>query len=1313
MKNQNEKLTFKSRKNSHQTFSDLQKILNLKIDKNAIVKSKIFKRLKHLVNHDFISMANLQLILLFDFFLHFKTGIPFDNFKPSQVLEHVKRVESILKIGQSEGFTVKDEILTQGIVQFFFFILNKNEFVRILTCFNADNPLGKYELTHLHNFIFILLLKDVAFALSNPDLTQSEKDDLKLCRLSLLARITGGVRGVITRNRIGLSHKVYCGFDTEYETVENREVDLLCSTTSVFSRVSLDVKNLNLDFSITNHRDPRTVSIQKRVPYLGNFITCLVYIVRDLECRGDYAATELVKQFEKNPVFVVNKTPTGALISLKTSHTFNVTDFDSQYHDCNNDDFNHSFEGLSQIALNSPLVERDLELLKFFKAFVKTFVNRFKGPSPRFSCRVRRSLYFIAHHTPADLGTLTDFMSFKEYYSIIGGHCIVTLKPFNLPDCGFKIYIRDTELLTPGLKGLSAISSLYDDIPKIKLDKHILRNMKEFKKSNPDLFRDYAVRDSEITLFHALKVEASNFIETRNFEIPLTLSSMAAQILFREIGGPLYDLPTKDGRYNIGNLQKLYTPTGLGLSGLGDWLLYFIASYRGGRNEGYGYGILNKEIYDFDLISAYPTALSMLDHPAFEYKTDINNTTGQNLLKTYGLRLIRSYSAFKIEFEFPEGTKFPNFAVRETDSGSVYPLSGETYCTGVELYFAVNTLKCEVKVISGTLIPFLTEIKKEEQEKKKNGWVKDQPAYTSLDEYLLEIIEGKYPKHKRKDGDDVNALPKITDDFLENLKEVSDLILKECKGDRVEVSDSLKTFLSTLNFDFNQLTDLSFKFVDLNNDFNDKSSMKNTKSLKTFLENSKNVERVVVDNPDQSNNSQAVKEVKTFTYVPYDLITLSGETVKEVSSDLKTTNTDKNLCLTNTTNTTDSESENKNEKLYSIGNLTNLVDQKIFQEYCEKQLSIFDTPFSNVIYKLVNERRKHQKGSYNNLLYKFVANSGIGAMGRGLSQKTTFSPATMGQTTIPTGILTNPLYGGWVTSYIRTALTEVMTFYANQNVNDDIVCSCTTDGFLSTIPLIKSKPGIFAEMYSVALQKLGVTDFYIEQKHYDPEGLLNIRTRVQLGGSGAIKAMTGYQNHESKEILVQRVLTGLTSKEREIRFSQFSLRTATDIIKTGGHLSGKYTEKRLNLVFDNKRQILDGPICSYRSTMPLKSGSEFIQLQSFGKMLQPKYSSLSQIPNSTGSSPKDSYTKLCMRQIVRGLLNQQDLFCGAILHNSRSEIVDLTSEIGLKLSHNYISIQKRNPFIPNSVPQVPNTLLIVKRLKIFYPNFDETRFWAR
>jgi len=86
------------------------------------------------------------------------------------------------------------------------------------------------------------------------------------------------------------------------------------------------------------------------------------------------------------------------------------------------------------------------------------------------------------------------------------------------------------------------------------------------------------------------------------------------------------------------------------------------------------------------------------------------------------------------------------------------------------------------------------------------------------------------------------------------------------------------------------------------------------------------------------------------------------------------------------------------------------LKKKLLSEECKKFGEI--TQFFSVVEKVLVERIKYPKGSYMNLLYKFIANAGIGQMARGLNQKSRYDLASDSQKPIPAGELVSPLYAG-------------------------------------------------------------------------------------------------------------------------------------------------------------------------------------------------------------------------------------------------------------------------------------------------------------
>ena len=300
---------------------------------------------------------------------------------------------------------------------------------------------------------------------------------------------------------------------------------------------------------------------------------------------------------------------------------------------------------------------------------------------------------------------------------------------------------------------------------------------------------------------------------------------------------------------------------GIELSGdLHEYIDYFLGSYHGGRNESFVYGVVNGEFHDYDLPGAYPTAMAMLEYPDWDQKRMIGELTGEEFQSNKNFDLINSYTALKIKFEFPSTVKYPNLPVRLDFTSVIFPLTGETFCTGHEFLLAMK-LGCKIKILSGVYIPF-----------KKSG--------VGTEKAVLESGVG---------------------------------------------------------------------------------------TEKTVLESER---RIFIQDP-----------------VLKRLFTCKGEL---------------------------NESTKARSSVAESGNYTYLKQQlqNGAQDINENQLEVKESNFFLVVRELIQERVKYPKGSYMNLLYKFLANAGIGQMARGLNQKVKFDVRSNSTKPLPSGELVSPLYAG-------------------------------------------------------------------------------------------------------------------------------------------------------------------------------------------------------------------------------------------------------------------------------------------------------------
>src|SRR6202012_2111422 len=334
-------------------------------------------------------------------------------------------------------------------------------------------------------------------------------------------------------------------------------------------------------------------------------------------------------------------------------------------------------------------------------------------------------IIFACHFSIADLSMLSDFNSIKHNFDSIQNTLVTISKPY-LMEKGKTVVLKDTMLLAPtGATGLNEIGKLYG-IPKTNIGDYITR-MTDLRNDNPVLFEEYALRDTEITLRHIIEMEKASFMITGLGNVPTTLSALARRFVFKhwEIKGIDLNNFIYFGNYKISDFKSIYTPKGLQSTGnIGLFLPLFLGGFRGGRNESYAYGINHEDKwFDYDLTSAYTTAMSHLGIPNFnkaryivgqnQFKDFIEHCTNpkDEELKPDGTKirdyntLYNAYTIFHVSFKFPSDTIHPCLPVSIDETSALYPLEGETIVTGYEIYLA-SLMKCNITLIRGVIIPF-------------------------------------------------------------------------------------------------------------------------------------------------------------------------------------------------------------------------------------------------------------------------------------------------------------------------------------------------------------------------------------------------------------------------------------------------------------------------------------------------------------------------------------------------------------------------------------------------------------------------------
>ncbi|UVC08990.1 hypothetical protein IHQ71_28420 [Rhizobium sp. TH2] len=265
--------------------------------------------------------------------------------------------------------------------------------------------------------------------------------------------------------------------------------------------------------------------------------------------------------------------------------------------------------------------------------------------------------------------------------------------------------------------------------------------------------------------------------------------------------------------------------------------------------------------------------------------------------------------------------------------------------------------------------------------------------------------------------------------------------------------------------------------------------------------------------------------------------------------------------------------------------------------------------FRDFISMSINERSKHQKGTFGNLFWKEVGNSTYGKTAQGLREKRVYDLRSDELKAIPESEITQPFFASFITSYTRAVLGEILNrFSANTTV-----FSVTTDGFLSNATdaeITNATSGALFRSFSGALAQLDTDRPPLDVKHTiaQPVGW---RTR----GSATIK------RSNPSEVVLQKGGIKVNAlfddlQENDFTVRQFLNRTpdsvvtykssvgVKDMIRNDTDFVFKTVEKRLSMEFDWKRKPVspqdvefeyEGDIFSHLmyKTVPLEDEVEF------------------------------------------------------------------------------------------------------------------------
>lgn len=266
-----------------------------------------------------------------------------------------------------------------------------------------------------------------------------------------------------------------------------------------------------------------------------------------------------------------------------------------------------------------------------------------------------------------------------------------------------NITFRDTMCYAPaGAKTLSALGKSIG-VGKIVLPTGVISNMLPYMYSNPIDFIAYAAQDALVTIMYGSRLWGIN----KQWCLTSTSGSAFAmkQSIMEYYGIPIKDKKAKArfersyrGMRSVSK-GKIKTPSGLrpvskseAINPDAELLHNFSAnSYCGGYNTCIYSGVFrNSMFYDFDLESAYPTAMCLVMDIDFDSDNPIEREFKNEELTLQAFHTPVDPMFCYVDFEFPVGVKFPCIAIH--DEGSIiFPRKAKgVYVSGPSLYLALQ-----------------------------------------------------------------------------------------------------------------------------------------------------------------------------------------------------------------------------------------------------------------------------------------------------------------------------------------------------------------------------------------------------------------------------------------------------------------------------------------------------------------------------------------------------------------------------------------------------------------------------------------------
>ena len=1024
-----------------------------------------------------------------------------------------------------------------------------------------------------------------------------------------LSLMDNSIKKLLRNSNIRVIGETYAGYDTEYQCIDFGKNELLSAQVSISAGIKISVPErkryvyqgvhtlTNEEYEKSPPKIPSFSELEKyideritenRLYSSGNKDKVLENVSKRLACCPDVESFRKVDgwnifQFKKMPIinkFIKNAPNEVLEISFETlvSIIKNSVNMDLLISKC----INRCLEGNATTLLpeysgvpwdgKSDLNKEILEVI------LSNEENEAKKPAFKpqkpimrrgVDFNVGEKVYLICHYNTADLSMLSNWDSHKiRNIDTIGkGYCSL-IKGMEV--LGLKVHIRDTVSLSSAAAGtLEAIGKSHG-LEKVAIEDSYKVNMKKLLLDNEELFKEYAMQDSLITLIHGLFINDFAF-RLGALDLPVTLGSLSNKYISNKWKSDGYNGYQIDVNYPLGNAQTSYTPRGITTLGkTGEVMNIFLGSFRGGRNECFSYGLDNEERwYDYDLTSCYSTIMSMCGDPGyaegvksgssilpFVQEPDYSRAEYIDPRKVYKYDFKEGYSAVRVKFKLPDKVDYPGIPVNLDENITIYPKEGEGVITGLEYLAAkkviemyelqglrrteeIGELENAVDSSNGKIVSLGFELYSiwgalGEGSSSEGEFLPRTSGPSSLPPKSLplgtpvpsgtRVPLGTIGKISSKE----EISPEISENiFVEPMETMKEIPKGEAKGQVVPKGEPISKELEVSGL--TRIRRVNAK---------DRRRVGEIPRSRSYLYVSRKLNNIPL----------------LVRYDPMFTQRLNLSKVPNWKEDYSTTT--------------------------SISRAPFLSVVYGFYIPFKKDSYL---PFYQVINELQANRRMHPKKSAMERIFKDLGNMLYGKTVCGISNKRKFDTRLETMNAMKGNYLANPIIGAWITGFVRSLISELLNA---TNILGGKICAVTTDGFVTNIENLEEKVlSLFAKInyknsflqdYRNIRQKLSKDPSALEIKT-SVRGLIQWTTRGQIScdpQNPFIAAMTGFQKNQFKHDKNVEMVTNSMNSNNKIFYLQKRLTGALENYKNNSQVSMLSHLSVFRTIFDSKRNLI-------------------------------------------------------------------------------------------------------------------------------------------